>query len=546
MALQPFTGQLDPVPPAPALKPFTGELDPVKGEGGGVLQNIGAGIARGAKDVIDTGAQMLASGFDKIAGTKEGERVQAMNKAGTAEFDRDYGGSTAASVGRVGGQVLATLPVGGALGAGARAAGATALGDAIATGGLRAGGASLATRAAGGAIQGGATAGLVNPDDAAAGAVVGAGLPLAARALGAAGGAIGRTIAGPATPPGVLQAAQDAQSAGFTLPPSTVRPTLANQALEGLGGKIKTAQQASARNQAKVNDLVASELGLQPGQQVTPDMLTNIRRQAGQAYDAVSNVGTITPTKAYDSALDAIIAPYQKAAQGFQNAAPNPIIDTINSLRTPAFDAGSGIAKIRELRDMADAAYRRGDKDIGRALKNASGAIENAIETHLTSSGANPALVAGFRDARQTIAKTYSVESALNGTTGDVSARKLAAQLARGKPLSGNLESIARSAQAFEKAFQDPSKIGSQTGFSPLDWAFAGGLGAATGGSPLSLAGMVARPTARAASLSEPVQRRLTQPQGPIGRSLASLSLNPSAAALLGRAAPVALTGPDQ
>ena len=109
MALQPFTGQLDPEPAAPALKPFTGELDAVKGEGGGVLQNIGAGIARGAKDVIDTGAQLLASGFDKIAGTKEGDRVQAMNKAGTAEFDKDYGGSTAASVGRVGGQVLANV-----------------------------------------------------------------------------------------------------------------------------------------------------------------------------------------------------------------------------------------------------------------------------------------------------------------------------------------------------------------------------------------------------------------------------------------------------
>ena len=124
MALQPFTGQLDPTPAAPALQPFTGELDPTPGQGGGTVENIGMGLLRGAKDVVDTGAQLLASGFDKLARTKEGEKVRQMNEAGKAEFEKGYGGSTAASLGRVGGQVLTTLPVGGVLGAGARAAGA--------------------------------------------------------------------------------------------------------------------------------------------------------------------------------------------------------------------------------------------------------------------------------------------------------------------------------------------------------------------------------------------------------------------------------------
>lgn len=155
----------------------------------GVIEGTVAGFGRGAKDVLDTGAQWLSSGFDKIAGTKEGERVRAMNEQGKSEFKKDYGDSTAASLGRVGGNIAATWPVGGILGAGVRGLGGAAgasrylepLAQAVSTGGMRAAGMGglpgLGVRAAGGAIAGGATAGLVDPESAKTGAVVGALLP---------------------------------------------------------------------------------------------------------------------------------------------------------------------------------------------------------------------------------------------------------------------------------------------------------------------------------------------------------------------------------
>ncbi|UCV01739.1 hypothetical protein [Dechloromonas denitrificans] len=163
--------------------------------------NLAMGVARGAKDVIDTGAQWLASGFDKLAGTNEGLRVKAMNEAGKSDFEKQYGESSAASVGRFGGQVLATLPVGGAIAAPVKAlasAGVASralapLADAIATGGMRAeglaGAAGLAARSAGGAVTGGATAAMVNPEDAGAGAAIGAVMPGALKLAGAAGNA---------------------------------------------------------------------------------------------------------------------------------------------------------------------------------------------------------------------------------------------------------------------------------------------------------------------------------------------------------------------
>lgn len=172
------------------------------------LGNLAMGTARGAKDVIDTGAQWLASGFDKLAGTNEGERVNAMNEAGKSDFEKQYGDSSAASVGRFGGQVLATLPVGGAIAAplkGLANAGIATkvlspLADAIASGGMKAdglaGAAGLAARTAGGAVTGGASAALVNPDDAVTGAAIGAALPGGLKVAGA----IGNTVASSARP----------------------------------------------------------------------------------------------------------------------------------------------------------------------------------------------------------------------------------------------------------------------------------------------------------------------------------------------------------
>ncbi|MFM9922765.1 hypothetical protein VLK31_07225 [Variovorax sp. H27-G14] len=260
----------------PSATPDAAPTQEAKGQGGGVAENLGMGLLRGAKDVVDTGAQFLASGFDKIAGTKEGERVKGLNDAGKAEFDKGYGDSTAASIGRVGGQVAATLPVGGAMGAVVKGFGAgaalprvAALGDAITTGGMSASGGGLAIRTLGGAISGGAQAGLVNPDDAGTGAAIGAAVPLAARALGQVGKAIGGVVrpfygAGQdkivggalrefATDPDAARAAL--AGAGEVIPGSA--PTVAMASGDsGLAGLSRTVQ---ANNPAFAGELAARQ-----------------------------------------------------------------------------------------------------------------------------------------------------------------------------------------------------------------------------------------------------------------------------------------------
>lgn len=295
-------------------------------------------------------------------------------------------------------------------------------------------------------------------------------------------------------------AAVSAKGAGYTLAPTDVRPNALNSVLEGLSGKIKTSQAASARNQRVTNDLAKSAVGLAPDDALTPQALQAIRSQAGQAYDAVASSGTITPGPKYAQALDAIVKDAQQAAKDFPKGKQSPILAEIDALRSGSFDAASAVSKIKTLRADADAAYAQGDKALGAALKKGAGALEDAIEEHLQQAG--PGMLKQFRDARQLIAKTYSVERALNSASGDVSAATLGAQLKKGRPLSGELKTIAEVNAAFPKSTQALQQ--NYNALSPLDYAVAFGSG--------NVAGLVARPGIRSLILSKPYQSLAVNP----------------------------------
>lgn len=137
----------------------------------------------------------------------------------------------ATGAGELGGEIVATLPVGGVLGKGVQSIAALPklakaapqierLANAVSSGGMRTGAAlgpgasvgarvaDIATRAAGGGITGGASAALANPDNIGTGALIGAALPPALKGLGVAGryaGNAGKSLVQPFT-----EAGQDA------------------------------------------------------------------------------------------------------------------------------------------------------------------------------------------------------------------------------------------------------------------------------------------------------------------------------------------------
>jgi hypothetical protein len=339
-------------------------------------------------------------------------------------------------------------------------------------------------------------------------------------------------IRGRPAPQPIVEAAEKGIQQGYVIPPTQVKPSLLNRVIEGGAGKVSTAQNASFANQQITNRLAAKSLGLPENTTITPELISDIRKTAGQAYEDLGLSGTIKTSSKFNQALDNIAADATKAQKDFPTAGKNEIIELVNSLKSPIFDVSSGVSKIRLLRADADKAYRSGDTALGKANRDASQVLENTIENHLANTKQTD-LLDKFREARQTIAKTYTIEKSLNQATGTIDAKKLAAQLQRGKPLSGELKDIAQFSQAFPKATQSTEAMGSIPQTSPLDLYASLGLGTAgllSGNTEAAAAGLASgliRPGLRAAALSSPVQSRLTNQQmqnvSPEARNLARM-----------------------
>jgi hypothetical protein len=346
--------------------------------------------------------------------------------------------------------------------------------------------------------------------------------------LGAAGGALGQAIANKIPPmlrrrvetasatqtanAPKFDIARRAAQEGYVVPPADLEPGMLSETVSGLSGKIKTAQVASQRNQDVTNTLVRRALGLPKDAPLTPQTLAGIRSAAGDSYEAVANLGTVTPSKTYAEALDKAVEPFMAQAKSFPNRKMPQVVDDIMAYKTDAFDARSAVEAIKVLRDDASSAYAANNKTIGKAYKKAAEALEQALDDHMVSINAPKDLLSAYRNARQTIAKTYTVEGALNPVTGSVDASKLSAALKKGKPLSGELRQVAEFSTAFPKAAQSLKEA--PKAVSPLDFAVGGfGLGQ---GSGVPMALMAARPVARSLMLSGPVQSRALQQTAPV------------------------------
>ena len=480
------------------------EENPIVSYGKDVLGNVSnlyAGIAKGAVRPL----QMVGEYVAPEATEKVSE--YANTKLTNAGFDPE---SMPYKVGTLAGETAITAPIGGVLGSTAKVLGAAPkVVNVIAKGGMAGdvgAGAigNFAARTASGALSGGASEALLHPEDVGTATGIGAVMPTVGKFFKATG----KLLRGEEQTQILADAVRKAQTLGLTIPPATVRQSLGNELIEGLGNKSTIAQLASKKNQPIFNALATKSLNLPEGTKLDFDTLSAVRKQAGDAYSAIGNVGTITPNAEYVQKLDAIAEPFLKTAKGFPSAPPSPVLNLVESLKSPAFDSASAIEKIKQLRTAADDAAKTGNTDISRASKAAAKALEDTVELHLQDIG-QPELLANFKAARKTIAQSYDVEKALLGDTGDVSAKKLAELMQRKRPLSGELQDIASFASKFPKASQDASKIGSIPLFNMTEIFLSGGLGAL--GHPLAVAALAARPGARALATSPIIQNNLIQ-----------------------------------
>lgn len=222
------------------------------------IGNVAAGAVRGAGSI---GATILAP-WDMVQDARQGK---GLSLEGNRERRRKIDGglqllgaepdATTYAIGKLAGEVAGTAGVGGAVARGLAtvAPRATALTNAVATGGMRAGtlpaaatagarAADLGIRAAGGGITGAAAAGLANPDDVLYGGLIGAALPPTFAAVGKTMGFGGKVIKSLRTPQQVqlAQTVLNAASDGTPQAAQTVRNALAAQTAPSITGARAT------------------------------------------------------------------------------------------------------------------------------------------------------------------------------------------------------------------------------------------------------------------------------------------------------------------
>lgn len=334
--------------------------------------------------------------------------------------------------------------------------------------------------------------------------------------------------------------AVEAHNQGYVIPPGSAseKPSILTQVAQALPGKTSLAQAASMKNSGITEQLAAKALGLPEDTQLTDQVFNQVRTNAGKAYAAIEGaVPVIQPNSNFLDTVSNLGSQNSPAAAAFPKIMKNAeVADLVDELKNvQPFSPRAGLETIKQLRAEANSNFQAiGDpkrQSLALVQRQAADALDKLIEDNITEYQANPVsgrqiptdLVDNYRAARQLIAKSYDLQSVTNPATGEVNAIGLARLAAKGRPLSGELKTIADTAAAFPKVMQSPTAFGSNVPtLSPVDIAGAGGL--AISGHPAAALGFLARPVARATILSGPYQSWMMQPSG-LGSPLPFLGL---------------------
>lgn len=290
------------------------------------------------------------------------------------------------------------------------------------------------------------------------------------------------------------------------MPPSQTNPTIVNKVLEGSVGTPSVEALASSKNQQLTNALGRRALGVGENVPINETLLDNIRADAGKAYQAIKDFGggkvAFKPDLRFQQDIADLGGGISETASRYPTAAKTADIEALKQDLTKApMTPADAIELTKKLRRDATANFKASDDpvklDLARAQRGAADAIESLVERNLIRAGRTD-LIADFRAARATIAKSYDVQAALNEATGNLDARVLARISNKGKPLSPELQSVADFSNAFPRSSIMPEKGGNRTGIGTWDTVMAAaGLGGATLVNPSLAAIGIARPLAR-------------------------------------------------
>lgn len=316
---------------------------------------------------------------------------------------------------------------------------------------------------------------------------------------------------------------QSSRDKGYVLPPAEADSGGLNGFFQAAVGDVKTEQAASMKNQRVTNTLIKKELGIPEHEDLSRERLQEVREDAGKAYSDVKKaVPILKTTDSFKAALKDSSSKFSEARKEFPEYFKNKDIDKlIKTLSKKEFSSDAAIQLQKALRSDGNANLKAfddpGKQALGEAQINAAKAIDNLIDENLKMrapagvTNFEPKLADNLNNARKTIAKSYAVEGALNDSTGNVSAQKLAKLWNKNQTLTGGLKDVAEQYSRFPKAMQNVDKFSGKADMSKLDLASAG-LAASTGHGALGALYAMSRPAIRPVIMSDWYQNRFVKP----------------------------------
>ncbi len=281
---------------------------------------------------------------------------------------------------------------------------------------------------------------------------------------------------------------------GLAVPPTMANPGAVNRTLESVGGKAATSQASALRNQGPVYAIAQREAGISPGTAITDDALEAARKQLAQPYREIQ---ALEPKGAL-------------AHPPFKS--PTKTLEEIQSLRAQAKDTWLHYNTIHDPLIKNKALELSGKAD----------ELETTLDAYARQAN-RPDLVEKLQEARQALAKNYTVQRAMTGSSFDPS--KLSQLESRGKaPLTGDLETVMQMYREFPGAMKPPQAGGSPGVNQLLPWITApaggylgsmvGGTSGGAAGATMGLAaGQAIPPAVRSLILSDLYQSLMANPK---------------------------------
>lgn len=410
------------------------------------------GFARGAKDVLDSGAHGLAWLADKTGLTNgEYQRIAEADRQGRSQFEQaaansDYGQS--ANLGRVVGQVDATLPVSRITPFGSKAAGLKWVANNAAQGGLSGALTSSATDNSG-------------PHDALVGALLGATIPTALEGI--------RKVSNPL----INQSAQFLADHGVTLTPGQIlggamqRIEDAATSVPFLGDMIKNAQKRSIEsfNTAAFNDSL-SDIGEKLPKNIPAgrDAVQYAADKIGQEYNRILAPAKVAADPQFQSDVgqlwkNAQNLPQDSRAQ-FDRILQNEVLDRFTSHGLMNGETYKGIdSTLGKISADLNGSTNYDDRILGGAVRELKSSLRQALER------STPGISDSLQNADSAYAKFLRVQQAA-GMLGAKEGVFTPAQLAnavKGLDSSGRKAAFARGNALMQDLAENGKSVLSQT-----------------------------------------------------------------------------------